>query len=261
MLAHLRTAYLPLPTTASPSPTSTPTPTTASTWLPQRFATKRRALLLGLAALVLAVLLLVRHGSRGSARLVSVNAHRHEPVIVIPATARQVEQDGFPPAPVDCNNALTVTYRLRADDLRFAPTTDWISPSPALPRSASLNERLDAWLDAPIGSRATQLAFNSLTCANPSVRREQNQLHFRNNLNFWNAIDEERIRTLRQEAVAVLRNAQREGRVSDAARHASDPDKQGIVWTAGNAVRACPNTALVLPTGTTRLTTYPPGHL
>lgn len=234
MLARFRHAYQPLLSSdwSSSAPTSSPT----STWLsPQRFTAKRKPVLALVATLVLAALLLAtnRDPAAGVTAAVSslTGGTRNN---VVQATLAQVEQDGFPLAPNQCPQPRTTTYRLRTENLRFAPTQDWISPSPALPRSATLNDRLEAWLAAPVGTSTTWTAFNSLTCGNPSVRREQNQLHFRNNLEFWNGIDDDRVRAIRQELVGVLRTEERNGRFDEAA--SSGPPKRGIVWTAGNAV-------------------------
>jgi hypothetical protein len=234
MLSRFRHAYQPLlssdwfssaPTSASP------------TWLsPQRFAAERKPILALVATLILVTLLLAtgRKPAAGVAAAVSSLTGITRNAIV-QATLAQVEQDGFPLAPSQCPQPRTTTYRLRSENLRFAPSQDWISPSPALPRSADLNDRLEAWLASPVGTSKTWTAFNSLTCGNPSVRREQNQLHFRNNLEFWNAIDEDRVGELRRELVGVLRVAQRDGRLAQVVPD-SDAPKQGIVWTAGNAV-------------------------
>ncbi|KWU45631.1 hypothetical protein RHOSPDRAFT_32939 [Rhodotorula sp. JG-1b] len=231
MLARFRHAYQPLLSLDwSSSPTSSPT----STWLsPQRFAAKRKPVLALVATLILAALLLAT--TRDPASTIgraasSLTSGRNN---IVQATVAQVEQGGFPLAPNECPQPRTTTYRLRSETLRFAPTQDWISPSPALPRSATLDDRLEAWLAAPVGTSKTWNAFNSLTCGNPSVRREQNQLHFRNNLEFWNGIDEDRVRELRQELVGVLRTEERNGRFDAVA--SSGPLKRGIVWTAGNA--------------------------
>ena len=235
MLARFRHAYQPLLSSdwSSSSPTSSPT----STWLsPQRFAAKRKPVLALVATLVLAALLLAtnRDPAAGVTAAVSslTGGSRNN---IVQATVAQVEQDGFPLALNQCSQPRTTTYRLRSENPRFASSQDWISPSLALPRSATLHDRLEAWLAAPVGSAETWTAFNSLTCGNPSVRREQNQLHFRNNLEFWNGIDENRVRAIRQELVGVLRAAERDGRLAGVIPD-SDPPKRGIVWTAGNAV-------------------------
>ncbi|GAA5881637.1 hypothetical protein JCM3774_005704 [Rhodotorula dairenensis] len=234
MLDRLRRAYQPLPTSTSSSPTS-PTTAAASPWLPQRLATRRKVVLLGLAILALTALLLATRGGReDGVWMPDIFSARRQPAMV-EATVPQVQQAGFPLPPADCNYVPQTIYHLRTDDLRFARTTDWVSPSRALPRTATLNDRLQAWLDAPTGSRATWLAFNSLSCGNPSVRREQNQLHYRNNLDFWNRLDEERIMSLRRDAAEMLRAAERENRFGDAVREPSGPNKRGMVWTAGNA--------------------------
>lgn len=233
MLARFRHAYQPLlPPNWSSSPTLSPT----SIWLsPQRFATKRRPLLALAITLILAALLLAssRDSASGVTAAVSSLTGRKN---VVHSTPAQVEQDGFPLPQLQCPQSRTTTYRLRTENLRFAPSQDWISPSPALPRTATLNDRLEAWLAAPIGNPETWTAFNSLTCGNPSVRREQNQLHFRNNHEFWNGIDEDRVRAIRQELAGVLRAAEQDGRFDRAAGIDYSPPKRGIVWTAGNAV-------------------------
>lgn len=232
MLARFRRAYQPLAADWSSSPTSSPT----STWLsPQRFAARRKPILALVATLILAALLLAtsRDPAAGVGAAVSSLTGRKN---IVHTTVAQVEQDGFPLPPLQCHQPLTTTYRLQTENLRFAPSQDWISPSPALARSASLNDRLKAWLAAPVGTAETWAAFNSLTCGNPSVRREQNQLHFRNNREFWNGIDADRVRAIRQELAGVLRAAERDGRFDEVAGTDSGPPKRGIVWTAGNAV-------------------------
>ncbi|GAA5960708.1 hypothetical protein JCM3765_007298 [Sporobolomyces pararoseus] len=106
----------------------------------------------------------------------------------------------------------------------------WLSPSPPLHPSASLDDRIEAFLDSPLSTHSVHLEFNAQTCSSPSIIYNTNQLHKRNNLEFWEGLKFERIREIREEIVTVLRNAEKEGRLT-----VEESVKRGLVWTAGNA--------------------------
>lgn len=115
--------------------------------------------------------------------------------------------------------------------------TVWMSPSPALPTYATLNDRLTAWLQSPLSSHANWTAFNNQTCGSSHVARAANQLHDRQNQATWQAMDAVEVAKLRYELVGMLRNASVDGKIPK--RPTADPSErssQGIVFTAGNAV-------------------------
>ncbi|GAA5993689.1 hypothetical protein JCM10908_002298 [Rhodotorula pacifica] len=129
-----------------------------------------------------------------------------------------------------------VIYRLLDSD--NSTSQYFLSPSPALPlRTTTLSERLQTWLDSPLAAPPIWEAFNALTCGNPSVRREQNQLHFRDNLDAWRGIGVERVKELREELAGVLRKAVKEGKLTESGGLGAEETtpKRAIVWTAGNA--------------------------
>lgn len=50
----------------------------------------------------------------------------------------------------------------------------WLSPSPALPLTATLAERIATWRASPIANQSTWLDFNAQTCTiSPSDHRER----------------------------------------------------------------------------------------
>ncbi|GAA5916742.1 uncharacterized protein JCM6883_000015 [Sporobolomyces salmoneus] len=106
----------------------------------------------------------------------------------------------------------------------------WISPSPPLLASATLEDRLATFLQSPLSTHAVHLDFNAQTCSTPSITYNTNQLHHRDNVEIWHGLTLERIKEIREETVEVLRTAQKEGRLS-----VERPVMRGLVWTAGNA--------------------------
>ncbi|GAA5840711.1 hypothetical protein JCM11251_004188 [Rhodosporidiobolus azoricus] len=127
-------------------------------------------------------------------------------------------------------NALTST----AQTLLSGRTQTWLSPSPPSPLTATLDERLSTWLSSPIANHTTWTRFNRQTCGNPSVRRNQNKLHFRKNYQAWPETSAEKVEALREELTAVLRKAQEEGKFEEWQKEGKKGTR-GIVWTAGNA--------------------------
>lgn len=151
----------------------------------------------------------------------------------VEVTLAQVHENGFPLAtgPATCDGTSATVYRLRNSS---RACEDWFSPSPPLPRTASLSARLEDWLAAPVGSYDLRREFNLLSCGNPSVRRQRNQLQVRENGDLWRSLAPEQIREIRRELVQVLRVAERSGRFAEPEDRKGT---RGLVWTAGNAVR------------------------
>lgn len=210
---------------------------------------RRRAAVLALGLLILCTLAL---GVSGGVHTASTAFLFHwiptwtprQPATVR-TTAAQVEREGFPLASdrAPCYSVPETIYRLQNSSGRLSPYEEWPSPSPPLPRDADLSARLDAWLTAPVGTYDTWREFNLLSCGNPSVRRERNQLHVRQNADFWRAVSGDDVVEKRQELADVLRKAEREGRLDEW----QDPERKGtrgLVWTAGNAVGCSARTSI-----------------
>ncbi|GAA5893045.1 hypothetical protein JCM6882_006924 [Rhodosporidiobolus microsporus] len=128
-----------------------------------------------------------------------------------------------------CNALTTTTETLPSGD-----TQTWLSPSPPLPFSAPLSARLSSWLSSPIADPTTWQRFDRQTCGNPSVRRNANKVHVRENEKVWSETGEEKVRELRRELAGVLERAEEEGRLGEWEEEGKKGTR-GIVWTAGNA--------------------------
>lgn len=112
-----------------------------------------------------------------------------------------------------------------ADDI-----VSWFSPSPPLAVSATLEERIAAFLESPLSTDPVHVEFNAQTCSSPSIDHNTNRLHWRENVEFWRNLKSSRVKGIRQEIVDILRTAQGEGRLDS-----RGPATRGLVWTAGNA--------------------------
>ncbi|GAA5881197.1 hypothetical protein JCM1840_001282 [Sporobolomyces johnsonii] len=134
-------------------------------------------------------------------------------------------------------NSPAVTLSLPPLSLNLSshtPPQQWDSPGFAFPLSAPLSARLEHWLAAPLAPYNTWVTFNRQTCANPSVRRNANKLHARENRGTWESMDEVRVREIREELVGVLRQAEQDRRLEEW-QEKGKKGTRGIVWTAGNA--------------------------
>lgn len=103
----------------------------------------------------------------------------------------------------------------------------WLSPSPPLPPSASLADRLAAWRASPVANQSAWLEFNAQTCAiSPDDHRTRER-------ETWAKMDAERVARLREGLIASLERAEERGNLS---LPASQKGTRGLVFTAGNAV-------------------------
>ncbi|GAA6010782.1 hypothetical protein JCM11491_002943 [Sporobolomyces phaffii] len=131
-------------------------------------------------------------------------------------------------------NALTLSLSLPplSNSSSLSPDiVQWISPSPPLPANASLKDRLTNFLESPLSTHAVHLDFNSQTCLSPSIAHNTNKLHQRENVEFWQSLETERIQDIRQQAAVLLTTAEADARLKLSRGSA----KRGLVWTAGNA--------------------------
>lgn len=119
----------------------------------------------------------------------------------------------------------------------------WLSPTPPLPSNSSLSSRIEAFLSSPLGSVETHKKWNEQTCSNensPAIKWNTNQLHSRENREYWEGITEGEVRRVREELAGVLRNAEKvDKRLNQFGGETKlDGGGRGLVWTAGNAVRS-----------------------
>ncbi|GAA5982409.1 hypothetical protein JCM11641_006974 [Rhodosporidiobolus odoratus] len=131
-------------------------------------------------------------------------------------------------------NQLTATVQRLSKSIFRPKSQTWLSPSPPLPLSASLSQRLDDFLSSPLAPPEVWTRFNRQTCGNPSVRRNANKLHSGANQKAWQGMDKHKVSEIRQELVGVLKKAEGDGMLEEW-RKEGKKGTRGIVWTAGNA--------------------------
>ena len=135
-------------------------------------------------------------------------------------------------------NSLTLSLSLS----NSSQLQSWLSPTPPLPPNSTLSNRISSFLSAPLGSVQTHKKWNEQTCSNenPSIKYNTNQLHSRENRDWWDTLSDEEVRGKRQELVSVLERARKEGRIDEFGgeirRSWDEGGGRGLVWTAGNAV-------------------------
>lgn len=136
-------------------------------------------------------------------------------------------------------NALTLSLSLSNSSSQIE---SWLSPTPPLPPNSTLSNRIASFLSAPLGSVETHKKWNRQVCSNenPSIKYNTNQLHSRENGDWWDTLSEEELRGKRAELVSVLERARKEDRVDEFGgeirKDEDDAGGRGMVWTAGNAV-------------------------
>lgn len=200
------------------------------------WSSRRKAGWLVLAS-VLAVLLWRATGTRQETAAISVKTFNLLSVTrsstLQPSLARTTaadSPDNSPPTlfeqPKPCNRL--TTSRIHGQT--------WMSPSPALPLSASLSERLQLWLESPIAPQSNWTHFNRQTCGSEHVTRATNKLHERGNVAVWRRQNEAQVVATRRELISMLKTAVQEGRIpprlnDETAKHLT----RGVVFTAGNA--------------------------
>ena len=137
----------------------------------------------------------------------------------VPEPARVVEfiEDPKLPPPEPCN--AQTSYQDDAGQV-------WLSPSPALPITATLKSRIAEWRASPVANQTVWLDFNSQTCnTSPADHRARER-------ETWAAIDPTRVVELREQLIASLERALARGNLTVPK---TQRGTRGIVFTAGNA--------------------------
>jgi len=87
----------------------------------------------------------------------------------------------------------------------------WISPTPALPITATLRERLQALWDAPLSEPANWVKWNSQTCSRDRVKQAQNDWITQDAALIWHSLNSTDIKKYRKGMIDYLVECEKQG--------------------------------------------------
>lgn len=87
----------------------------------------------------------------------------------------------------------------------------WISPTPALPLTATLRERLQDLWDAPLGEPANWVKWNSQTCSRDRVKQAQNDWITQDAALIWHSLNSTDIKRYRKGMIDYLIECEKQG--------------------------------------------------
>lgn len=87
----------------------------------------------------------------------------------------------------------------------------WVSPTPALPVTATLRERLQALWDAPLSEPANWVKWNSQTCSRDRVKQAQNDWITQDAALIWHSLNSTDIRKYRKGMIDYLVECEKQG--------------------------------------------------
>ncbi|KAH8929995.1 glycosyltransferase family 71 protein [Atractiella rhizophila] len=121
----------------------------------------------------------------------------------------------------------TLSSSLSPSDLR---SELWQSPTPPLPLHATLDERLQSWIDAPLAEPSDMVAWHAQTCSSKLLHKNMNKVQLENSHILWSALNRSTLLSLRYELADHLRSERK--RIEGEEYHGQG---RGLVFTAGNA--------------------------
>lgn len=87
----------------------------------------------------------------------------------------------------------------------------WISPTPALPLTATLRDRLQALWNAPLGEPANWVKWNSQTCSRDRVKQAQNDWITQDAALIWHSLNSTDIKRYRKGMIDYLVECEKQG--------------------------------------------------
>lgn len=87
----------------------------------------------------------------------------------------------------------------------------WISPTPALPITATLRERLQSLWDAPLSEPANWVKWNSETCSRDRVKQAQNDWITQDAALIWHSLNSTDIKKYRKGMIDYLVECEKQG--------------------------------------------------
>ncbi|KAK9894544.1 glycosyltransferase family 71 protein [Cystobasidium minutum MCA 4210] len=108
---------------------------------------------------------------------------------------------------------------------------EWVSPTPPLPLTATLRERLEALWNAPLGEPANWVKWNSQTCSRERVKQAQNDWITQDAALIWHSLNSTDVKRYRKGMIDYLVECEKQGLMDPA----NVGEGRGLVFTAGNA--------------------------
>lgn len=88
---------------------------------------------------------------------------------------------------------------------------EWVSPTPPLPVSATLRERLQALWNAPLSEPANWVKWNSQTCSRDRVKQAQNDWITQDAALIWHSLNSTDIKKYRKGMIDYLVECEKQG--------------------------------------------------